>query len=140
MFLSFVILVITAARVKRELIAFQSIMDDQTHVDKLGKGLHIAHLNVRSMFGGHKSDILKRQIRDSGVHVFTLSESWLNGAIPNGLVEISGYNMVRADRSWGIGEGNQLYKRSGGLVCYVRKDLKFSESKFSRLNVSNQDL
>ena len=36
-----------------------------------GKGLHIAHLKVRSMFGGKKFDMLKMQIELSGFDVVT---------------------------------------------------------------------
>ena len=77
-------------------------MDELLNTENLGKGLHIAHLNVRSMFGGHRFDMLKRQIESSGIGVFTLSETWLNVSIPDKVLEVKGYDWVRADRTWGI--------------------------------------
>ena len=41
----------------------------------LGKGLHLAHLNVRSLLGGHKGDLLRSQISKSDLDVFTISET-----------------------------------------------------------------
>ena len=118
----------------------RSVMGDHLYENNLGKGLHIAHLNVRSMFGGHKFDMLKQQIKLSGVSVFTLSETWLNNTIPNNLLEIEEYTLVRADRAWGETNGGKMYKRGGGLACYIKKDIKFSESKLAHLNVSSQEL
>ena len=104
----------------------------------LGKGLHIAHLNVRSLIGGHKFDTLRYQIRTCGIQVFTISESWLSKAIPDKTIEIVGFNLVRADRSWNEGGGGvtQEPKRGGGLVCYVKNGIKYSDSKLKHLNAS----
>ena len=52
-------------------------MDNLLGASNLGKGVHLAHLNVRSVFGGGKLDMLKLQIEHSGIDVFSLSESWL---------------------------------------------------------------
>ena len=65
-----------------------------------GKGPHLAHLNVRSTFGGHKFDVLKNQISNSGIDIFTISESWLTAAFPDKLIEVSPYTVTRLDRSW----------------------------------------
>ena len=106
-----------------------------------GKGFHLAHLNVRSMFGGHKLDLLKQQISNSGVDVFTLSETWLNAAIPDRLIETSSYNVCRLDRNWSeIESENSTPKRGGGLACFVRAGVKFSDTKFGNLNISNTNL
>ena len=81
-----------------------------------GKGLHIAHLNVRSLLGGHNFDALKHQIRTSGIQIFTISESWLCEYIPDKTIEIEGFNSVRADRTWKDGEGGDMQdpKKGGG--------------------------
>ena len=108
----------------------------------LGKGLHVAHLNVRSLMGGHKFDVLRHQIRQSGIHIFTISESWLGEAIPDKAVEIRGYNTARLDRSW-RDEGRvnmQNPKKGGGLVCYVKEGIKYSESILKHLNTSCKDI
>ena len=66
----------------------------------LGKGLHLAHCNVRSMLGRNKFDMIKHQIEASGVDIFTLSETWLSSAIPDKTLELPGYNLCRLDRTW----------------------------------------
>ena len=115
-------------------------MIDPNLEDNLGKGLHLAHLNIRSLTGGHKFDVTKLQISTSGVDIFTLSETWLNDSIPTQLLDIQNYNLIRLDRNWsGLGS-SQGPKRGGGLACYIRKGIKFSESKFEGLNISCKNL
>ena len=91
-----------------------------TGLNKYGKGLHLAHLKVRSRFGSHKLDILKKQIESSEVDIFTISETWLNSFIPDKIVEIPNYNVVILDRDWKM-ENNQgaAFKRGGGLAMYI---------------------
>ena len=43
---------------------------------KNNRGVHIAHCNVRSLAANF--NVIKQQIHDSGIHIFTLSETWLN--------------------------------------------------------------
>ena len=111
-------------------------MDDGDLTNTLGKGLHIAHQNVRSLLGKNKVDMLNLQIKDSNIDVFTVSESWLTPAIPNSQIEVQNYSVSRVDRSWGInGKGDP--KRGGGVLCYIKEGIKFSEDKFRELNESN---
>ena len=108
----------------------------------LGKGLHIAHLNVRSLIGGHKFDALRHQIRTCGIQIVTISESCLYGAVPDKTIKVEGYNSTRVDRSWRDDNGGdkQVPKKGGGLVCYVKEGIKYSDSKLKHLNVSCKDL
>ena len=93
--------------------------DDEDHPNKMRKGLHIAHLNVRSLTGGRKFDMLKSQIDDSGIDVFSPSETWLNEGIPDKFIECSNYNTVCLDRGWKDEErGDQLKKRRRGGLLY----------------------
>ena len=114
-------------------------MDDTIEVNTLGKGLHFAHLNVRSLLGKGKADMVRHQIASSNIDVFTVSETWLNAAIPNQQISIPNYMSVRLDRSWGGREGGDP-KRGGGLVSYIKQGIKFSDSKHKDLNVSRADL
>ena len=43
---------------------------------KNNRGVHIAHCNVRSLAANF--NVIKQQIHDRGIHIFTLSETWLN--------------------------------------------------------------
>ena len=107
----------------------------------LGKGLNIVHLNVRSLTGGHKFEMVRKQIEDSKVEVFSMSETWLTGAIPDRVVECMNYNMVRLDRSWSEDENNGLFfKKGGGVACYIRSDIKYSDTKYKELNKSCKDI
>ena len=108
--------------------------------DNLGRGLHIAHLNVRSLMGGHTFDMTKHQIKESGIDIFTLSETWLTEAIPNKTVAIDGYSMVRLDRNWRDPNHGDEPKRGGGVSCYIREGIKFSDSAHANLNTSCKDI
>ena len=92
-------------------------MDDEgVH---LGRGLHIAHLNIRSLLGGHAFDMTKQQIMSSGIDVFTLSETWLTEAIPDKTIGFEGFNVIRKDRTWKENVESDVPKKGGGhrMLC-----------------------
>ena len=97
---------------------------DDNNLFNTGKGLNIAHLNVRSLMGGKKADLLRHQINNSGIDIFTVSESWLTKAIPYTKVGPSNYVVTRVDREWGsVGKGGSvdLYKKGNTLLrCKVQ--------------------
>ena len=115
-------------------------MDEPIGKTSLGKGLHVAHLNVRSLMGRNSFDVTKYQIKSSGIDVFTLSETWLTEAIPDQAVAIEGYNLIRLDRKWSDPERPSKTKKGGGVACYVGKGLNFSDSALANLNVSCKDV
>ena len=107
------------------------VMNDQGL--SLGKGLHIAHLNVRSLLSRNKGDMLRWQIENSDIDIFTISETWLNVGIPDETIKMNKYKSVRLDRSWPEGqEGNQAKKR-GGVLCYIKDWIKYSDTKYAHL-------
>ena len=63
-------------------------------------GLKIVHLNVASILGAHKFEMLKQQISWSGYDVFCASETWLTPNLPDKLIEVPGFVLARVDRSW----------------------------------------
>ena len=105
-----------------------------------GKGLHLAHLNLRSMLEGHKLDVLKSQIARNDIDIFTLSETWLSEAVPNRILEPSSYVISRLDRSWVTKGGNGDIKKGGGLACFIKKGIKHQDTKYGNCNVSCEDL
>ena len=117
-------------------------MEDEVNKYELGRGFHIAHLNVRSLLGGNKFDMLKHQVRTSSINIFTMSETWLTESIPDKVVEIEGYEIIRQDRAWRdrVNAENKDPKRGGGLACFIRKGIKYSDSSLKHLNVSSEDL
>ena len=64
--------------------------DDPVIIPRQGRGLHFAHLNVRSMLNKH--DLLKIQLQQLQFDFFTFSESWLTNNIPDAMIDIEGYN------------------------------------------------
>ena len=113
---------------------------DNGRENKVGRGLNIAHLNVRSILGGHKFEMIRNQIESSDIDVFTLSESWLSTAIPDRVVECMNYNMVRLDRQWNEKGDNSTPKRGGGLLTYIKAKIKYSDTKYEQLNISCKDV
>ena len=110
------------------------------HHERKAKGFHLAHLNVRSLFGGHKFDTLKMQIESSEADIFSLSETWLTNAIPDKLLDTPSYNVCRLDRAWRSNPNSLESKRGGGLACFIKKGIRYSETKYSSLNISSPDL
>ena len=105
---------------------------------KEAKGIHIAHINVRSI--ANKWELLKINFMSANLHVLGLSETWLNGGLPNELYTLSNdYTLLRNDRSWLDDSGSQI-KKGGGVAMYIKKNLDFSETSHSHLNTSNVNL
>ena len=116
-------------------------MEDQRVEAEVGRGLNIAHLNVRSIMGGHRFEMLRSQIENSNIDVFTISESWLSAAVPDRVIECMNYNVIRLDRSWNdAGDDMSHPKRGGGLVSFVKSNMKYSDTKYEELNVSCKDV
>ena len=102
-------------------------------------GLKFVHLNVGSLLVNSRIEQLRLQLKQNDFDIFGLSESWLTESIPNGLVQIEGYNISRLDRGWTVNNSRNI-KKGGGLLCYTKKRIQISETKFSKLNYSSQDL
>ena len=104
------------------------------------KGMHVAHLNVRSMV--NKWDIIKANFLDSGIHVLTLSETWLHTLLPDNLFNLgNNFTLARNDRTWNDSQDNTLPPKKGAGTCmYLSNKLDFSTSTFDYLNSSTIDL
>ena len=109
-------------------------LDDITNT----RGMHIGHLNVRSMV--NKWDLLKAQFSSSNLHVLGFSETWLNEKLPSTLFQLSNdYTFLRNDRNWSDFNDNTI-KKGGGVGLYICNGLDFSESSHSNLNISSRDI
>ena len=93
------------------------------------KGLHLLHLNIRSLFCKNKFDMFKQQMTDSGIDVIGLSETWLKNGMHSNFVNINGYNLLRLDRNWS--ENGQL-KKGGGVCLYVEDNILFSDNELTQ--------
>ena len=82
------------------------------------KGLHLAHLNIRSLW--NKIDVVRQLIKESGIHMFSLSETWLNTAMNTSMIDIPGYSCIRLDRAW---TENNTIKKGSGICCYYQNEI-----------------
>ena len=114
------------------IVSLPILMGDM--LDSLGKGLHFMHLNVRSILAKNKFDMLKVQIANSKLNVFTISESWLNPKIPNSMIAIPGYSIIRSDRP------TSLKARGGGLVTYISNEYNFDDSTLGHLDLMTANI
>ena len=93
------------------------------------------HGNVRSIF--NKFLQLKQYVLDGNISCLGLSETWLTDNIPDSMLYIPGYQLVRLDRKWHNRDGQ--VKKGGGLCCYVNMNLRYSITDLNHLNCSTKD-
>ena len=99
------------------------------------KGLKFCHLNVRSIV--NKLDQFKIHFESSSFDVITISETWLTEDIDSCLLNMSDYQLLRADRETLRVNG---VKKGGGLMIYVRNDLNFTLVHGANTNISCPDV
>ena len=79
------------------------------------RGFKVAHLNVRSVVS--KMNSIRQFLSENIVHIFTVSESWLNSSIADSESSVSGYSVLRNDRTDRGG--------GGGVVVFARDGIQF---------------
>ena len=101
------------------------------------KGLHILHLNIRSLFCKNKYDMFKQQMVNSKCDIICLSETWFKQGLSSNYVHIPNYNLIRLDLAWTEGG---LLKKGGGVCAYLSDTIKYSDCELSNLNKSTIDI
>ena len=101
------------------------------------KGLHIIHLNIRSLWANY--EFFKHYLSASNVACATLSETWLHENIPSTLLSIDDYDLVRQDRTVRNTATNKT-KSGGGLAIYIHNSLTYSTSELEHLNCCSTDI
>lgn len=81
--------------------------------DFSGLGLGFVHINSQSLFP--KLGEFELMLSASEPDVVSVTETWFNDKIPDGLVSMPNYTVVRHDR--------QLHKRGGGTACYFKSSV-----------------
>ena len=105
---------------------------------KNSKGMHMAHLNIRSLTS--KWENFKIHFNNSNLHVIGISETWLNDKLPTEMFDLSDkYILYRNDRAWSDLNSNSI-KKGGGLGLYIDSKLQTSDSDFARWNNSSKDI
>ena len=103
---------------------------------KTKRGLHFVHLNIRSLL--NKYDQTRQLLHDSNISILGISESWLNQNIDEGILDIPNYSCIRLDRGWS--KNTVSIKKGGGICCYIKNDIIFSDSEFAKHNISNRNM
>ena len=94
------------------------------------------HGNIRSLF--NKFLQIKLYLSDSNITCLDLSETWLTKAIPDSMLFIPGYHLLRLDRDWTNPQGQ--IKKGDGVCCYIKSNTKFSHIELAKLNCSTPDI
>ena len=94
------------------------------------KGFKIVHLNIRSL-SKHLDEV---DLNLRGFDIISLSETWLHGAIPDGMLHLNGYHLLRSDR---VSSKVSVKKRGGGIAYYIGEHYDdFLEPLWSISNVT----
>ena len=96
----------------------------------------MAHLNLQSM--NNKADLVKYYVKELGFDLFTFCESWLNPILRSSLFAISGYDLVRLDRSWV--DKNNRQKSGGGVGAFIKSSVGYSTHNLAEFNCSTQEM
>ena len=90
-------------------LRFQDYVNSRQSLDRIV----IAQFNVNSLLG--HLDLVQAHLHSNFYHIISISETWLHDGIPDDMIRLGDYLLVRNDR-----EG----KRGGGVACYVRRSLR----------------
>ena len=97
----------------------------------------MVHLNIRSLV--NKYEQLKLELVNSGIDIFSTSETWLSNGVHSNLIQIPGYNVIRLDRSF-CDVDTGLLKRGGGLAIYYVDTLSCDSKKWAHFNQWTQHI
>lgn len=75
--------------------------------------IKIVHFNANSLLA--HIDQVRHYALSNTLHIISISESWLHELIPDELIRIEGYFIIRNDR---------ITARGGGVICYIKNSLK----------------
>ena len=101
------------------------------------KGLHLCHLNTCSLI--KNIDLVKNHLWDSGIHIMTLSETWIRQETDLNTLAVNNYNFATQRRNFPDGT-NENIKRGGGVGAYILETINFSKTELERFNISSCDI
>ena len=100
------------------------------------RGVVIAHMNVRSLPANIHT--FRIDFDNCDIDCFSISETWLHGTIPDSVVALEGFNILRHDRQT-INEEGEV-QGGGGLCVYLKQEFTFSTTELAHLNLSEGDI
>ena len=81
-------------------------------------GLHLIHININSLIP--KIDEIRSIAQKINAAVIGITESKLDETVHNSEIDIENYVLIRNDRN----------RKGGGVACYIREDINFTEKKY----------
>ena len=102
----------------------------------LGRGLHFAHQNARSLC--NKFDTVRTQLMEDKYSILTISETWLTPKHNTTMVSVPGYTLLRKDREVCHPRGN--LKKGGGVAMYINSNLIIDSAELEIFNKSDKDI
>ena len=87
--------------------------------------------------GNGQNDEMRIHFETAGFDVITVSETWLTKDIGSNILELPEYQLFRCDRDHGGDKAGNI-KKGGGLLMYVRKELKFTYIHEPKMNKSEE--
>lgn len=88
------------------------------------KGIKLIHLNIGSLLP--KFTLLSHDFLDNSFDAIAISETWLKQCVPDSLINVSGYNVIRKDRIALCHTRNgqrAKIKGCGGICLYLKNDM-----------------
>ena len=104
--------------------------------ESFGEGLSVISWNVRSM--SNKFHSIKERIIKTRPDIVCIGESWLRHILPDSIVSIQGYTLIRNDRK--ILNNLQVPRRGGGVCTYMKNGLSFTPLTGDIFNPSCENL
>ena len=95
------------------------------------KGQSFLHVNVRSLVR-HIEEV---KIVVKKFDIVSITETWLNSKIPNEVLAVTGYNILRQDRVEGL---HNCKKR--GIVVYLKKEISVNANIVSEASTISDDI
>ena len=103
---------------------------------KKQKGQKIVHLNVRIFF--KKKDTIELDLLDGELDILGLSETWLKEEIPNNMLNVHNYQLIRLDRQQRNSLGHT--KAGSGICLFIKNNIIYDDDMFKHLNTSEKNL
>ena len=99
------------------------------------KGFKCCHLNAQHS----KIDQFKLHFENSAFDVITVSETWQTEDVNTSILNMKGFQLLRADRCV-LNNVGLAPKKGGGLLIYVRDNINYPMDYNGGQNISNAEI
>lgn len=95
--------------------------------------INLCHLNIQSLCARQlsKFEEFKLLFKSSKIDLICVSETWLTDSVPDSVISVDGYKLLRNDRN---------YCRGGGLCIYYKSDLSCQIISASILSADSDEM